>query len=112
MTFFAFRGVKSHGWTFYDPITISYWKFCKIHSSMRVFFNQPAGLLIPEFARVQSGSYEFQGERFVSNNPLFRVFSRFEQRVGKSRHAVARSLRRFYDRLLINCGFRVYTEIR
>jgi hypothetical protein len=22
MTLFAFRGVKSHGWTFYDPIII------------------------------------------------------------------------------------------
>jgi len=26
MTFFAFRGVKSHGWTFYDPLKI--W-FCQ-----------------------------------------------------------------------------------
>jgi len=22
MTLFAFRGVKSHGWTFYDPINV------------------------------------------------------------------------------------------
>jgi len=24
MTLFAFRGVKSHEWTFYDPITVDY----------------------------------------------------------------------------------------
>ncbi len=75
MTFFAFRGVKSHGWTFYDPITISYWKFCKIHSSIRTFFDQPAGRLIPLFDGIYRLSCHFRGEGFVSNNPTFGVFS-------------------------------------